>query len=395
MKPAPSLIPRFNMDYGFSDFRCSIHSIFTKKNCNITSLQSIFGDKSFFFTNNGRSALYILLKAMNLPIGSEVGVPVYSCPIVWESIKKARLVPRFIDIDTSTYTMDPNDLKRKISGLKSIIVIHTFGHPADMDEIKKIAGDIPIIEDCAHSPFSRYKGQITGILGSASIFTFSLGKYLSAGGGGMILVNQDNLKESVQNEIDLLDTPSLIDEVLNSFRSFVHSFLYHKPWFGLFVLPVGCILNRYFDITEQHNFKVTRIRKGNFGVLIKKLKDFEEKTERQREISNFMVDSLKDSSLTLLREAEWAYCVYYMFPIRFLTKNKRELACSLLRKSGIDTTRYWDNYSVAQSNYGYKGDCPNTETILQTLATIPNYYTLSNKELSKIVKIIQKTMESV
>ena len=72
-------------------------------------------------------------------------------------------------------------LEKKREDLAALIVVHMFGHPAHMDEIRKVAAGIPIIEDCAHSLFSKYKGTYTGLLSTASFFSFRSGKYVSAG----------------------------------------------------------------------------------------------------------------------------------------------------------------------------------------------------------------------
>lgn len=385
MKLSPNLIPRFNVDYNFGDFTHSIKSIFSNQKFNINKLESIFGKKTFFFTNSGRSALYLVLKAMNLPKGSEVGVPLYSCPVVWEAITKAGLVPRFIDIDPSTYTMDSKDLKKKLEKLNAIVVIHTFGHPADIDAILNIAKRIPIIEDCAHSLLAEYNHKKIGLFGDAAIFSFGNGKYISAGGGGMILVNKYELVEKIKKEVDSLPSPTRLQESLNSIKAFIHSFLYHKPWFGCFALPLGSIIYKKDTITKN-NFKVAKIGKGNLAVFLKKVIIFEKYMGKQRENSTILMRVLGDMPLKLLHQKDSAYCTYYLFPLRFSSKDERDKASEILRINGIDNAKYWENYHIANA-YGYNGDCPNTEKVAQTLLTIPNYYTLNNKELSKIIKI--------
>lgn len=389
MKPNPNLIPRFNVDYNFGDFIYSIKSLFSTHGFNINRLESIFGKKTFFFTNSGRSALYIVLKAMNLPKGSEVGVPLYSCPVVWEAIVKASLVPKFIDINLNTYSMDTKDLKKKIDKLSAIVIIHTFGHPADMDEIMRIAKGIPIIEDCAHSLLSEYKNKKTCLFGDAAIFTFGNGKYISAGGGGMILANKQELAERLTKEVNNLDSPTLLQEILNSIKAFIHSFLYRKPWFGLFLLPCGSLLDTKDVACGKTNFKATKIGKGNLAVFLKKLIVFEENMKIQRENSKTLLKNLNGLSFTLFREKDIVFSTYFLFPIRFSTKEKRDHASKILRVNGIDHAKYWEKYQIAELAYGYSGDCPNTELCTRTLITIPNYYTLTNKELSKIIETMR------
>ena len=154
MKPNPGLIPRFNLDYDFNDFCYAIKSTLTDSVFDLDLLYSTFGRKTFLFTNYGRSSLYAILKSLNLPPDSKIGVPLYSCTVVFDAIVNAGLTPCFIDIDDN-YTMDPDDLQEKIEDLEAVVVIHTFGRPADIDKIKNISGDKPVIEDCAHSLLSE------------------------------------------------------------------------------------------------------------------------------------------------------------------------------------------------------------------------------------------------
>jgi len=112
MRPIPSLIPRFNLDYGFSDFCYGVKSILGSDDFNLGPLESIFGKRNFLFTNYGRSSLYVILRALNLPKGSKIGVPLYSCTVVFDAIVNAGYVPCFIEIDDN-YTVDPVGFKRK------------------------------------------------------------------------------------------------------------------------------------------------------------------------------------------------------------------------------------------------------------------------------------------
>ena len=388
MKIQPSLIPRFNSDYDFKDLVYSIKSIFAKNNYDIDMLELIFGNRSFFFTNSGRSSLYIILRALNLPKGSKVGVPLYSCTVVFDAIIKAGHVPCFIDIDLNNYTMDPHDLKNKIDDLSAVVVIHTFGRTADMDNIKKIAKDVPIIEDCAHSLLSEYKGRITGTIGLASFF--SLAKYISAGGGGMIILNEDGFKDNFQREMDLLNNPSYINEIKHSFITYIYSFLYHKPWFGMFAFPIGSYIDSKIN-TNNREFSATRIRKSDLRMFLKKLEVFREKVELQRKNSLILIKELQDTSLILPYENKDTWCNYYLFPIRFDNKNKRHKAHEYLRNMGVDTAKlYGRTPRVAKQIYGYKGDCPDTEILADTLLTIPNYYTLTYHQLLKVANSIKK-----
>lgn len=389
MRVTPNLIPRFNLDYNFNDFVYAVKSIFAGNGIELASLRCIFGDRNFFFTNTGRTSLYAILKALNLPKGSKIGVPLYSCTAVFDAIIKAGCTPTFIDIDPDNYTLDSEDLVEKVDDLGAVIVIHTFGRPTELDKIKEIAGKILIIEDCAHSFLSRYKKEQTGTLGFASFFSFK--KYISMGEGGMIVLNNSEFADDFKREIDLLDSFTTLNEIKDAFITYGHSFLYHEPWFGLFSYPIGSYLRTTINQDEDIDFKVKKIRKSDFGLLFKKLNGFEEKVELQRKNSFFLLKELRNTSLILPYEKKDTYCNYYLFPIRFNNKEERDKAHEHLKDMGIDTAKlYSETPKEAKRFYEYKGDCPNSEIVADTILIIPNYYTLDEKDLVKIVDKIKK-----
>ena len=394
MRPVPNLIPRFNKDYNVNDFIRSIRSIVGRDNIELMPLRHIFEDKTFFFTNTGRTSLYIILKALNLPKGSKVGVPLYSCTVVFDAIIKAGCAPTFIDIDLDNYTLDPKDLVRKIDDLSAVVVIHTFGRPAEMDRINKIAGDVPIIEDCAHSLLSEYKRMMTGTIGTASFF--SLSKYISSGDGGMIILNKPELKDRFHVEIGSLNKPALLNEVKHAVFTYMLSRSYHKPWYGIFTLPIGSHIVDKVDVVGNKGFKTAeKIRNGDFIIFLRKLQTFREKVELQRKNSQVLLERLKDTLLILPYEKEDTYWNCYLFPIRFDNKKERDVAHIDLRAMGVDTAKLWSmTPSTARQIYGYMGDCPNTEILADTILTIPNYYTLSKKEILRIVDGVNKMRKS-
>lgn len=383
----PGLIPRFNLDYNFNDFIYGIESIFTNS-FDFKPLESIFGNRSFFFTASGRSSLYIILRALNLPKGSKIGVPLYSCTVVFDAIVNAGFVPCFIDIDLNNYTMDPEDLKEKIEDLEAVVVIHTFGRPADMDKIRQITGDKPVIEDCAHSLLSEYKGKKTGTIGDVAFF--SLAKYISAGEGGMVILNDDDFKENFQREVALLDTPSRLSEIKNSLFVYVYSFLYHKPWYGLFAFSLGSYIENSIDIAGKRTFSTSKIGKSDLSVFLRKLETFREKVEMQRRNSQILLDELKNTGLILPYEHKDTWCNYFLFPILFDDKEERDNACGYLRKRGVDTAKLWGMTPlVAKQFYGYNSDCSNTEKFVDRILIIPNYYMLTERELLKVLNNVK------
>jgi dTDP-4-amino-4,6-dideoxygalactose transaminase len=353
----------------------------------------MFSDVNINFTNSGRTSLFVILKALNLPEKAKIGVPLYSCPSVFDAIIRAGYTPVFIDVDINNYTLSPEDLQKKIDQIDTLVVIHTFGRPADMDKILEIAGDKPLIEDCAHALLSKYRGELVGTTSKASFFTFRTGKYISAGEGGMIVTKDPNLGSRIEREIEILPRPSIIDEIKHSMITYAKSALYQRPWFGLIALPLGEKMESRFDIMNKHTFKMAQIRKTDLYIAIRKMRSFEEKVEKQRKNSQYLINHLNDLNLKLPIELPNTYCNFFLFPVKFETESQRDKIGEILRKKGIDTTKLFSKTPyIATHKYGYKGDCQNAESIAERILTIPNFYVLRMKELNKIISILKANL---
>lgn len=145
------------------------------------------------------TALHLALIALDIKEGDEVIVPAFT----WVSTANVVLYQGakvvFVDIDPTTFNIDPEKLKDKItSKTRAIMVVHLFGLCAPMDEIKSIAGNIPLIEDGACAVGSAYKGVPAGGLGLMGCFSFHPRKSITTGEGGMITTNDDALAEKLQ-----------------------------------------------------------------------------------------------------------------------------------------------------------------------------------------------------
>jgi perosamine synthetase len=145
------------------------------------------------------TALHLALIALDIKAGDQVIVPAFT----WVSTANVVLYQGaevvFCDIDPKTFNLDPKKLKEKITPkTKAIMVVHLFGLCAPMDEIKTIAGNIPLIEDGACAAGSACKGVPAGGLGLMGCFSFHPRKSITTGEGGMITTNHDILGEKLQ-----------------------------------------------------------------------------------------------------------------------------------------------------------------------------------------------------
>lgn len=142
------------------------------------------------------TALHLALVALEVGPGDEVIVPAFTWVSTANVVLYCGANVVFADVDPVTFNIDPEDLKKRItSKTKAIIPVHLFGLCANMDAIKAIAGDIPLVEDGACAAGAAYKGTPAGALGTIGCFSFHPRKSVTTGEGGMITTNNDRLAD--------------------------------------------------------------------------------------------------------------------------------------------------------------------------------------------------------
>ncbi len=146
--------------------------------------------------SNGSVALHLALLALGIGSGDEVIVPTFTYIATVNSIKYTGAEPVFVDVERETWQIDPLDIKKKInSKTKAIMVVHLYGHPADMDKIMEIAQEysLYVIEDCAEAFGSMYKNKFVGNFGDIATFSFFGNKTITTGEGGMVVTKDRSL----------------------------------------------------------------------------------------------------------------------------------------------------------------------------------------------------------
>ena len=149
----------------------------------------------------GRMAFYYILKALDLPPGSEIVFPALTFWVVPELARVAGFVVVFADVDPSTFTLDPDALERAITPrTRAIVPTHLYGLPCDMGAIMSIAArhDLKVIEDCAHALGATCQGQPVGTFGDAGFFSFQTLKPLNCYGGGLALMRDGDVAARVR-----------------------------------------------------------------------------------------------------------------------------------------------------------------------------------------------------
>jgi dTDP-4-amino-4,6-dideoxygalactose transaminase len=158
-----------------------------------------YGVKHVIGCGNGTDSLYILMKMMGIGKGDEVITAANSWISSSETITQTGARPVFIDVHPEYYSLDENKLEERITpSTKAIIAVHLYGQMCDIEGIKRICDryKLFLIEDCAQSHFSEFKGVRAGLFGYAGSFSFYPGKNLGAyGDAGCIITNDDALAD--------------------------------------------------------------------------------------------------------------------------------------------------------------------------------------------------------
>ena len=153
--------------------------------------------------SNGTVALHLALLALDIGRGDEVIVPNFSFVATVNSVLYTGATPVLVDIESDTLNIDVVKLEEKITKkTKAVIVVHTYGHPADMGAIMKIAEkhQLKVIEDAAEAHGAKYKNKRVGGFGDISCFSFYGNKTITTGEGGMCLVNDEKINKDAYDD---------------------------------------------------------------------------------------------------------------------------------------------------------------------------------------------------
>jgi len=151
---------------------------------------------------NGTAALEVALAALAVGPGNEVIVPDFTFIATASAVLAAGALPILVDVTSDTYCLDPNLVEERITDrTKAIIAVHMGGHPADLDRLPEIARrhGIRLVEDSAHAHGTEWKGRKIGAIGDMGTFSFQASKLITAGEGGMIITNDDELERRARS----------------------------------------------------------------------------------------------------------------------------------------------------------------------------------------------------
>jgi dTDP-4-amino-4,6-dideoxygalactose transaminase len=154
---------------------------------------------------NGTVTLEIALKAIGIQPGDEVIVPAYTFEATAAPVLRLGAIPVFVDVLPDTYCIDAEAAEEAVtSRTRAIIPVHLAMNMADMDAITNLAArhGLKIIEDCAHAHGAKWGYKGAGSIGDAGSFSMQTSKLMTAGEGGALTINNDEVFELCQSYVN-------------------------------------------------------------------------------------------------------------------------------------------------------------------------------------------------
>lgn len=317
-------------------------------------LSSYVGSKYAVAVNSGTAALQAALYALDIKNGDEVLLPSFTFVATANSVVAVGAKPVFVDIIAENYTIDPQDLEKKITKkTKTIIPVHLYGNFAHMDEISEIARrhNVEVIEDAAQSLGTSYKNKQSGTFSRLGCFSMYAAKVVTSGEGGAIVTDERQLFEK-----------------LRKIRN--HGMLHGND-------------SRLLGL----NLRLPEICAAIAKTQMKKLPKLLKKREKNAKI---LSDLLSDLDFILPTERRGVKVNWYLYT---LSTNNRNKLLKHLNSKGIGATAYYSIPVHRTPFYSKKINLPITDWAASTVLSIPIHPLVSENNLHYISKTIHQLIE--
>lgn len=323
--------------------------------------------------SNCTTALHLALVALDIKPGDEVMVPAFTWVSTANAVMYCGAIPVFIDVDIITFNVNTNEIKKKItSKTKAIIPVHLFGLCANVDEIKRIAPELKIIEDGACAAGAGIGDRPAGSLGDIGCFSFHPRKSVTTGEGGMLTTNNDKLAERLN--------------LLRNHGASISEEQRHKG-------PKPYILPE-FDMVG-YNYRMTDIQ-GAVGVVqLKKLDKFIGERQKWASFYNEKLAPIKWLRTPFIPEGYkhgWQSYVLYIDETK--SPKKRNDLMEYLQQAGISTrpgTHAVHMLGFYAKTFNIKpNDYPGAYSANEYSMSIPLHNKMVKEDYNYIVKILSE-----
>ena len=317
------------------------------------SVSSFVNAKYTVAVNSGTAALQAALYALNIKQGDEVLIPSFTFVATANSVLSTGAKPVFVDILKENYTMDPDDLQKKITkNTKAIVPVHLYGNVAYLDRISEIAKkfNIPIIEDSAQSLGSTFKKKHTGTFFEMGCFSMYPAKVMTAGEGGFVVTNNKKFRDKL-----------------------------------LMIRNHGMVRGSDTRILGL-NLRLPEINAAIATVQMKKLPKFLKTREKNAKLLSKL---LSKSNLDLPVERKNENVNWYLYTI---STSKRNTLLKKLNTKGIGAASYYPIPVHKTPFYKSKTKLPITDWAASSVLSLPIHPKVTTKNIEFIAKTVSEVL---
>jgi len=316
------------------------------------SVASFVKSKYAIAVNSGTAALQAALYALDIKKGDEVLVPSFTFVATANAIVSTGAKPVFVDILKENYTIDPDDLQKKITRkTRAIIPVHLYGNIANVKRLSEISKkhNLPIIEDAAQSLGSKYKGKHTGTFFEMGCYSMYPAKVMTSGEGGFIVTNNKKLRDKL---------------LMIRNHGMIHG--YDTRMFGL-------------------NLRLPEISAAIATIQMKKLPNFLKSRKKNAELLSKLISDLK---IKLPQHQKNENVNWYLYTI---ATEKRDKLLKKLNDKGIGAASYYSTPVHKTPYYKLKTKLPVTDWAASHVISLP----IHPKVTQKNIEFIAKTMRDI
>ena len=372
-------------------------------------LRDFFSVRSAFTFAKGRVALYAALRALGLGPEDEVILPGYTCMVVPGAVKFLGCRPVYVDIEASSYNLNPTLLESAFSSrTRALIIQHTYGLPCYLNRILPwaVQKGISVIEDCCHAFGSRFRGQLLGTFAIASFYSGQWNKSFSTGMGGILVIPESTEAGKFAEEIERLTEneayrPGWYRNLYLGAQILAHDLLV-RPGTSLRITRLYRFLSRnglMIGSSSNDEFRC-RLPERYFSLMSpcqmekgrREMDRIEDNIASRRQNAQFYQEHLADIGLHPLQLDSNIDPVFICYPVR--VGNKSELLAMAERK-GIELGSWFDSplhplqEGLELFDY-HPGQCPVSEEVSREVINLPTHRRIGVTEREKILTFLQK-----
>lgn len=321
--------------------------------------------KHVLATHTGTAALHLCTSALGLGPGDEVICVDFSYVATSYAIDYVGATPVFVDIEPDSWCIDPKKIEQAItSKTKAIMMVHTYGHMADMPAILEIAKkyNLKVIEDAAAAVGSSLNGKLAGTWGDVGIFSFNGTKIVGAGEGGCVMTNDAKIFSQI-----------------TSLASMGRTDLAREFW------------------SEQLGFQYC-IGNLSAAVAIGQVKRIEELVAKKRQIYSWYTENMKGwGEITFQKEREGSRA-NWSYPTVILNekwgKHRDQIVMQMKEKKVIARATFpqMRKLPIHQSR---QFECPNSDRLSNFGFSLPSALHLNQKQITTVCETLRSVLDKL